>query len=65
MRTVFADIFYFFALLNARDSKHPEAVAFANGFAGRLVTTAFVLAELANALCTPANRPGFLRLTGC
>ncbi|HKI33279.1 MAG TPA: hypothetical protein VKA46_15610 [Gemmataceae bacterium] len=48
MRTVFADTFYFLALLNATDQAHAKAVAFTSSYRGRLVTTEWVLTELAD-----------------
>jgi uncharacterized protein len=61
MRPVFADTFYFLALLNACDKAHARAVAFNSSFNGRLVTTAWILTELADALADPSNRPAFLQ----
>ena len=43
MRTVFADTFYFLALLNSRDAAHPQAVAASSRPGLALVTTEFVL----------------------
>ena len=62
MNVVFADSFYFFALLNPRDAAHVRAGAFANSYRGRLVTTAWVLAELGDGLCAPPDRGSFGRL---
>lgn len=44
MKTVFADTFYFLALLNASDHAHGRADAFTSSFTGRLLTTGWVLA---------------------
>ena len=56
----FADTFYFLALRNPRDAAHARAVALTPQLAGRaLVTTAWVLTEVADALADPANRAGF------
>ncbi len=60
MRTVFADSFYFFALLNNHDPAHREAAAFVQSYFGRVVTTGWVLTEVADGLADPANRPLFL-----
>jgi uncharacterized protein len=61
MRTVFADSWYFVALLNPRDAGHPKAVAFTNSWSGRLVTTPWVLTELANTMSGSApGRTEFL-----
>lgn len=60
MSRVFADTFYFLALLNPKDKAHTRAVAFTSAFAGEMVTTDWVLTELADALYHPANRPRFI-----
>jgi len=60
MRTVFADSFYFFALLNNRDSAHEKATAFVHSYFGRVITTHWVLTELADGLSHPANRFVFM-----
>ncbi len=39
MRAVFADSFFFFALLNPRDPTHVRAVAFTGVYTGGIVTT--------------------------
>ena len=53
MKIVFADSFYFFALLNRTDQAHAKAVAFTKSYKGRLVTTAWVLTEPSAAMtCT-------------
>jgi predicted nucleic acid-binding protein len=49
MTTVFADTFYFLALLNNTDQAHPKALAFTKA-QGRMVTTGWVLTELGDAL---------------
>lgn len=40
MNTLFADTFYYIALLNPADNAHAHAVEFTRGFAGQIVTTA-------------------------
>lgn len=60
MKTVFADSFYFFALVNDRDSAHQRALDFLKSYKGRLLTTAWVLTELGDGLASPANRHSFL-----
>ncbi len=60
MRTVFADSFYFFALLNNRDPAHEKAVAFVQSYRGRMLTTGWIVTELGDGLANPANRPAFL-----
>jgi predicted nucleic acid-binding protein len=51
MKAVFADTFYFLALLNERDAAHKRAVAAGRTTGLSLVTTELVLLELADALC--------------
>ncbi len=58
----FADSFVFLAMLNPRDRKHQAAVEALSGAAGPLVTTAWVLTELANGLCSSKTRALFLAL---
>ena len=60
MKKVFADTFYFLALLNPRDQAHARAVDAAREFRGLLVTTAWVLTEFADAMSAPANRLEFI-----
>jgi predicted nucleic acid-binding protein len=50
MKTVFADTFYFLALLNPSDQGHGKAVAFTAGNTVLMVTTEWVLTELGDAL---------------
>jgi len=54
--TVFADTFALIAWLNPRDSAHLQVAAYLEGFTGRLVTTEWVLVELADALSLPEAR---------
>src|SRR5437764_1255769 len=54
--TVFADTFALIAWLNPRDESHGRVSAYLNEFTGRLVTTEWVLMELADALCAPEAR---------
>ncbi|HZV33665.1 MAG TPA: PIN domain-containing protein [Verrucomicrobiae bacterium] len=56
MKVVFADTFYFLALLNRHDAFHEKAVLASRAPDLRLVTTEFVLLELADALCRPGQR---------
>jgi uncharacterized protein len=62
MKVVFADTFYFLALLNERDACHNRAVSASRTPGLRLVTTEFVLVELADALCKPGQREEALSL---
>lgn len=55
MRKIFADSFYFLALANPRDGAHAQARAYQGGQLMRLVTTEFVLIEVADALARSAE----------
>ena len=62
MKAVFVDTFHFLALLNRADESHARAKAAvfaARRQAAKLVTTAWVLTELADALAQPADRRRF------
>ena len=61
MNVLFADSYYWFALANPRDARHAAAKRYA-GIAAKLVTTAWVVTELADGFCKVANRPAFLQL---
>ena len=52
----FADTFFFIALLNASDVKHQRLALDANAVDRPIVTTAWVLLELADHLCDARNR---------
>jgi uncharacterized protein len=56
MTRVFADAFYFVALLNRADQYHSSATAAASQLRGQLVTTEWVLTEVADALADSASR---------
>jgi uncharacterized protein len=62
MNAVFADTSYYLALVNSLDQQHSEACRWTSSFVGTSVTTAWVIAELANAMSQAANRPFFLSL---
>ena len=59
MKAVFADTFYFLALLNQRDPAHQRALDASKTPDQFFVTTDFVLLELADALSTPPLREEF------
>lgn len=59
MRQVFADNFYFLALLNQRDEAHQRAVE-AAAVIERMVTTEWVLTELADGLAPSRRRQMFV-----
>ena len=56
MNRVFADAFYFVALLNRADQYHAKATAAATQLRGEIVTTEWVLTEVADALADSASR---------
>ena len=56
MNAVFADTFYFLALLNLVDEAHAAAERFESEETTTLVTTAWVLTEVADGLATTAGR---------
>jgi hypothetical protein len=60
-RDVFADTFYFVALLSPRDAAHEDAVRLSSSMSGGLVTTDAVLLELADTLKSPGDRQGVAR----
>jgi uncharacterized protein len=62
MNRVFADTFYFLALINPRDQAHARALTFTAAFQGRMVTTAWVLTEFGDGMSSPANRLEFVSL---
>ena len=62
MNAVFEDTSYYLALLNPDDEYAAAAAEYTAGFAGRIVTTAWVLTELANFLAHGYNRSLFLSL---
>lgn len=57
MSAVFADAFYFVARLNRRDQYHERVVTFSRNFRARVVTTDWVLMEVADALAKSECRP--------
>jgi len=60
MNRLFADTFFFFAFLNADDSAHREASDFFDAFNGELVTSEWVLTELADGLAGIHDRQTFI-----
>jgi predicted nucleic acid-binding protein len=56
MKPCFADTFYYLALLNPGDQSHEPVARFTATLERPLVTTAWVLTEVADALCAPERR---------
>lgn len=57
MTALFADTFFFLALINPRDHAHERARALSARPGTRFVTTEFIFLEVGDALCAPAVRP--------
>lgn len=65
MNAIFADsYFYYFylALLNPKDAGYDRARAVSRAYPGKVVTTQWVLLEIADAFRRPVDRPKFERL---
>jgi predicted nucleic acid-binding protein len=53
---VFADAFFFIALLNRRDEYHGVVMEYALAFQSTMVTTQWILTEVADALAASSSR---------
>ena len=62
MKACFADTHFYLALLSERDEDHERAVALNRTLDAVMVTTEWVLTEVADALSAPAHRALFLEL---
>jgi predicted nucleic acid-binding protein len=62
MTAVFADTFYFLALVNRKDKAHGKCVAFSQTSDRSVVTTTWVLLELGDALRRGRDRAAFSAL---
>jgi predicted nucleic acid-binding protein len=62
MSAVFADASFYIAIINERDELHVRAREVARALTGAIVTTDFVLTEVANFCTKGSQRPVFLRL---
>lgn len=62
MKRVFVDSFYFFALLNPRDAAHERALRISQQHTGPLLTTIWVLVELADGLARTDRRHLFRKV---
>jgi predicted nucleic acid-binding protein len=56
VKRAFGDAHYFLALLSPRDQDHDRVSRFAAAWRGEIVTTRWVLAEVADGLATPPLR---------
>ncbi len=59
---VFADTFYFLALINPHDHAHEKAMTFSENQDSPLITTPWVLTELADGLSRSSRRETFQRI---
>lgn len=62
MTAVFADSFYFLALINPRDAAHGRVLDFSERQEIPVLTTAWVLTEVADALSRPPGRQAAVAL---
>jgi uncharacterized protein len=62
MKAAFADTAFFLALINPRDQYHERAAELNAGLESSLLTTAWVLLELANAVSASRSRRRFERV---
>lgn len=62
MSAVFADSYYFFAILNPSDAAHSKAIDYSRKDSRPIVTTTWVLTEVADGLARSAHRKVFRRL---
>ncbi len=62
MKPIFADSFYYFALSNREDESHERAYEFSAGYVGKIVTTEWILTEVADGFAAPRLRPLFVHL---
>jgi predicted nucleic acid-binding protein len=62
MNVAFADSYFYLAILNPRDAGHHNANNAAAEFVGKIVTTQWVLVEVADAMSDPIHRPSFEHL---
>jgi uncharacterized protein len=62
MTAWFADSFFFLALLIREDARHERAVTTLKTLQTDVITTSWILTEVADALCSVRSRGGFKRL---
>jgi uncharacterized protein len=56
MKTVFADSYFFFALVNPNDPAHTKAVDFVRQYNGRMITTGWIITEIGDGWSKPPQR---------
>jgi len=59
MKPVFADTFFFLAAINTSDKCHDLAIAWSDAYDGPLLTTAWIITEVADALAGLPHRHVF------
>jgi predicted nucleic acid-binding protein len=64
MNVVFADAYYYLALVSRRATGHGPAATFSRSYRGHIVTTPWVLTEVGDALALPHRRQAFAALLG-
>ena len=62
MRALFADTFYYIALLSPTDAAHSRAVEFTRTYNELMVTTAWIITELADGMADTNTRQSFTNL---
>ena len=62
MNRIFADSYFFFAILSPHDAAHARAIDFGRRNRGPLLTTAWVLTEVADGLASTPRRQVFRRV---
>ncbi len=58
MKRVFADAFFYIAVLNRKDAAHQKAIKYVASRITETLTTTAVLLEVADAMSTPTRRSG-------
>ena len=59
MKPLFADSSYYVALMSSKDAGHSAALEWSRTFTGPVLTTEFVLVEVANGFCAAGRRTAF------
>jgi predicted nucleic acid-binding protein len=62
MITVFADSYYYLAMVNVRDRGYAKALQFGDSFRGHIITTEWILTEVGDALAKSHNRLAFVAM---
>jgi predicted nucleic acid-binding protein len=62
MIPLFVDSFYFFAILNPNDAAHSKAIEYSTHHSAPLVTTSWIMTEVADGLARSGHRGVFRQL---